>query len=47
VYEGLDRSMEDHLKVNREVMQQCFESEDHREGVASFLERRPARFTGR
>ena len=28
-------------------MQACFESEDHREGVASFLERRPANFTGR
>ena len=29
------------------MMQACFESEDHREGVASFLERRPANFTGR
>jgi enoyl-CoA hydratase/carnithine racemase len=47
VYEGLERTMADHLKVNVEVMQQCFESEDHREGVASFLERRPATFTGR
>jgi enoyl-CoA hydratase/carnithine racemase len=24
----------------------CFKSDDHREGVASFLERRPAVFTG-
>jgi enoyl-CoA hydratase/carnithine racemase len=47
VYEGLERSMQDHLKVNVEVMQACFESDDHREGVASFLERRPANFTGR
>jgi enoyl-CoA hydratase/carnithine racemase len=47
VYEGLERSIQDHLKVNVEVMQACFESEDHREGVASFLERRPANFTGR
>ena len=47
VYEGLQRSIPDHLKENVQVMQACFESEDHREGVASFLERRPANFTGR
>jgi enoyl-CoA hydratase/carnithine racemase len=47
VYEGLERSIQEHLKVNVQVMQACFESEDHREGVASFLERRPANFTGR
>jgi enoyl-CoA hydratase len=47
VYEGLERSVQDHLKINVEVMQACFESDDHREGVASFLERRPANFTGR
>jgi len=47
VYEGLERSMAEHLKVNVDVMAQCFASEDHREGVASFLERRPANFTGR
>jgi len=28
-------------------MATCFRSEDHREGVASFLERRPPRFEGR
>jgi len=28
-------------------MAECFRSDDHREGVASFLERRPANFTGR
>jgi enoyl-CoA hydratase len=39
--------MADHLKVNVDVMAQCFASDDHREGVASFLERRPANFTGR
>ena len=29
------------------LLQECFESEDHAEGVAAFLERRPAQFTGR
>ena len=38
VYEGLDRSMQEHLKANVEVMAACFASDDHREGVASFLE---------
>ena len=47
VYEGLERSMADHARSNGEVMQACFASEDHREGVASFLERRPANFVGR
>jgi enoyl-CoA hydratase/carnithine racemase len=47
VYEGLERSMQEHLKSNTEVMALCFASDDHREGVASFLERRPANFTGR
>jgi len=28
-------------------MSESFKSDDHREGVASFLERRPANFTGR
>jgi hypothetical protein len=28
-------------------MAECFASEDHKEGVASFLERRPAVFQGR
>jgi enoyl-CoA hydratase/carnithine racemase len=47
VYDGLERSIRDHLQTNSGVMQACFASEDHREGVAAFLERRPARFVGR
>jgi enoyl-CoA hydratase/carnithine racemase len=47
LYAGLGRSFDDHVAVNREVMERCFHSDDHREGVASFLERRPPNFTGR
>ncbi len=47
LYAGLGRSFDEHAKVNREVMERCFHSDDHKEGVASFLERRPPNFTGR
>jgi enoyl-CoA hydratase/carnithine racemase len=47
LYAGLGRSWDEHVTDNREVMERCFHSEDHKEGVASFLERRPPNFTGR
>ena len=47
IYRGLERDIADHLKQNRETMATCFASEDHREGVASFLERRDPNFVGR
>jgi enoyl-CoA hydratase/carnithine racemase len=47
VYEGLDGAVADHLGRTRQALEECFASEDHAEGVASFLERREARFTGR
>jgi enoyl-CoA hydratase/carnithine racemase len=31
----------------REAMRRCFDSEDYQEGIAAFLEKRPARFRGR
>jgi 2-(1,2-epoxy-1,2-dihydrophenyl)acetyl-CoA isomerase len=30
-----------------QALQECFKSADHKEGVAAFLERREAQFTGR
>ena len=47
VYEGLDASVGDHQARTGRLLQECFHSEDHAEGVASFLERREPRFTGR
>lgn len=47
IYGGLGRSADEHLTAHREALTACFASEDHKEGVASFLERRPANFTGR
>jgi enoyl-CoA hydratase/carnithine racemase len=46
MYAGLQRELGDHLRHNREALATCFTSDDHREGVAAFLERREARFTG-
>ena len=46
VYGGLDRTHQEHLVAHTDALAGCFKSDDHREGVASFLERRPARFTG-
>lgn len=46
IYSGFDRALSDHLAHNRLAMARCFASDDHREGVAAFLERREARFVG-
>ncbi len=46
VHEGLTASVGDHMQRHTAALAACFTSDDHREGVASFLERRPAEFTG-
>jgi len=47
VYEGMARPADEHLRRTAELLEECFRSDDHREGVAAFLERREAHFTGR
>jgi enoyl-CoA hydratase len=47
VYQSETRDFSQHMDAHTAAMKTCFASEDHREGVASFLERRPAKFVGR
>src|SRR5271166_3334886 len=47
VWRGLERDHAEHMAAHLEIMAACFASADHQEGVAAFLERRPANFVGR
>ena len=47
LYRGLSRTAEEHLKDNVQTMARMFQSADHKEGVASFLEKRDPVWTGR
>ncbi len=47
VWRGLEREVGEHMRAHVEALSACFKSADHKEGVASFLERRPAKFVGR
>lgn len=46
VYEGLGADVSGHMQRHTQALAECFKSFDHQEGVAAFLERRKARFTG-
>jgi enoyl-CoA hydratase/carnithine racemase len=46
VYNGLGGDVNEHMTRHTQAMAECFASDDHQEGVASFLERREAKFTG-
>ncbi|MFI5011892.1 MAG: enoyl-CoA hydratase-related protein [Hyphomicrobiales bacterium] len=47
VYDDLFRNLAESWKVADEEMQASFKSEDFKEGVAHYFEKRPPRFTGR
>ena len=47
VYGGMVRPVDEHLRETARLLEECFHSDDHREGVAAFLERGPAALTGR
>ena len=45
VHGGMTNDIDAHMREHTKALAACFKSEDHREGVAAFLERRPAAFT--
>ena len=47
LYRGLTADVDEHMTRHLEALKTCFRSEDHKEGVAAFLEKREARFVGR
>lgn len=46
VYGGMHNNLDTHMQMTGALLNECFHSKDHAEGVAAFLERRPAVFTG-
>jgi len=46
VYDGLELERDDHIRHSKAALEACFQSNDHREGIAAFLEKRQAKFTG-
>jgi len=47
VISGLEAGFGEGLALERELQQRLFESDDAREGLAAYVERRPPKFTGR
>jgi len=46
-YRAMDRTLEAHLAATSQLLNMCFQTEDSREGIQSFLEKREAVYKGR
>jgi enoyl-CoA hydratase/carnithine racemase len=47
IYRGLERDLETHAAFTSQLQGMAFQTEDHQEGVKSFLEKREPIFKGR
>jgi 2-(1,2-epoxy-1,2-dihydrophenyl)acetyl-CoA isomerase len=47
IYQSANHSFEQQLDLERDLQREAAKSEDFREGVTAFKEKRAARFTGR
>ena len=47
IYASANHTFDQQLDLERDLQREAGKSEDFREGVAAFMEKRPARFTGR
>ena len=47
IWKGLEATMEDGIKIENELFAKCFATEDQKEGMAAFLEKRKAEFKGK